>query len=61
VCVFIATVTFLPSPCLATIDEYTYILTDWLEGFMKYAIEMGSGDIIYIPSFVNTGKVKVRP
>jgi hypothetical protein len=26
-----------------------------MEGFIKYAIEMGSGAVIYIPSFVNIG------
>jgi hypothetical protein len=26
-----------------------------MEGFMKYAIEMGSGAMIYIPSFIKTG------
>jgi uncharacterized RmlC-like cupin family protein len=25
--------------------------------FMKYAIEMGSGDMIYIPSFIKIGSV----
>jgi hypothetical protein len=25
------------------------------EGFMKYAVEMGSGAMIYIPSFINIG------
>jgi hypothetical protein len=24
-------------------------------GFIKYAVEMGSGAIIYIPSFIKTG------
>jgi hypothetical protein len=26
-----------------------------MEGFMKYAVEMGSGAMIYIPSFINIG------
>jgi hypothetical protein len=26
--------------------------THRLEGFMKYAVEMGSGAMIYIPSFI---------
>jgi hypothetical protein len=42
-CVFVAAVTFLPSRCLAT---------DWWEVFMKYAVQMGSGAMIYIPSFM---------
>jgi hypothetical protein len=25
------------------------------DGFMKYAVEMGSGAMIYTPSFINTG------
>jgi hypothetical protein len=29
--------------------------TDWREGFMKYAVGMGSGAMIYIPSFIKTG------
>jgi hypothetical protein len=51
-CVFVAAVTFLPSRCLATIRGYTYRRTDSSEGFMKYAIEMSSGAMIYIPSFI---------
>jgi hypothetical protein len=31
---------------------YTYRHTDWWEGFMKYTFEMGSGAMIYIPSFI---------
>jgi hypothetical protein len=38
-CVFVAEVTFLQSRRLATIGGYT----DWWEGFMKYAAEIGSG------------------
>jgi hypothetical protein len=29
--------------------------TDWWQGFMKYAVEMGSGAMIYIPSFIKFG------
>jgi hypothetical protein len=29
--------------------------TDWWEGFMKYAFELGSGAVIYIPSFIKIG------
>jgi hypothetical protein len=32
---------------------YTYRHTDCREGFMKYTVEIGSGAMIYIPSFVN--------
>jgi hypothetical protein len=51
-CVFIATVTFLLSCCLAT---YTYRHPDCWEGFKKYAVEMGSSAMIYMPSFMKTG------
>jgi hypothetical protein len=34
---------------------YTYRHTDWWEGFMKYDVEMDSGAMIYIPSFIKTG------
>jgi hypothetical protein len=34
---------------------YTDRHTDWWEGFTKYAVEMGSGVMTYIPSFMNTG------
>jgi hypothetical protein len=33
---------------------YTYRHTDGWEGFMKYDVEMGSGVMIYIPSFIKT-------
>jgi hypothetical protein len=26
-----------------------------MEGFMYYAVEMGSGGMIYVPSFINIG------
>jgi hypothetical protein len=35
--------------CLETIQEYTH--THGLIGIVKYAIEMGSGAMMYIPSF----------
>jgi hypothetical protein len=66
-CVPVATVTFLPSRCLATIEGflpsrflatiegYAYRHTDYWEGFMKYAVGMGSGTTKYIPSFINIG------
>jgi hypothetical protein len=31
---------------------YIYRHKDWLEGFMNYAVEMGSGSVIYTPSFI---------
>jgi hypothetical protein len=33
---------------------YKYRHTDWWEGFMKYANEMGSAAMIYLRSFINT-------
>jgi hypothetical protein len=33
---------------------YTYRYTAW-EGFMKYVVEMGSGAMTYIPSFIKIG------
>jgi branched-subunit amino acid transport protein len=54
-CIFVAAATFLLSRCLATIRGYTYRYTDWWERFMKYAVEMGSVAIVYIPSFIKSG------
>jgi hypothetical protein len=54
-CVFVAAVKFLPSRCLTKLREYIYRHTDWWEGFMKYVVEMGSGAMIYIPSFIKIG------
>jgi hypothetical protein len=54
VCAFVAAVTFLKSRCLSTIED-THIDTDWWEGFMKYAVEMGSGAMIYIKSLIKIG------
>jgi hypothetical protein len=54
-CVYVAAVTCLPRRCPATIKGYTFKHTDSWEGFMKYAVEMGSGTTIYIPSFIKIG------
>jgi hypothetical protein len=35
-----------------TPQEHTYKHTDWWEGFFKYAVEMGSVAMIYIPSSI---------
>jgi hypothetical protein len=47
----------LQSRCLAKIKNYTYRHTDRWEGFMKHAVEMGSGAMIYsyVPSFIKNG------
>jgi hypothetical protein len=37
------------------IGGYTCRYTDRWEGFMKYAVEMGSGAMAYIPSFIQIG------
>jgi hypothetical protein len=52
---FVATGTCLANHCQATIREYTYRHTGWRAGFMKYAVEIGLGATMYIPSFVKTG------
>jgi hypothetical protein len=36
-------------------DGYTYRHTDSWEAFMKYAVEMGSGAVICILSFIKIG------
>jgi hypothetical protein len=45
----------LLSRCLATVGAYTYGHTGWLVGFMKYAVETGSGVMINIPCFIKIG------
>jgi hypothetical protein len=52
VCVLVAPGTFLLSRFLATIRGYEYRHTDWREGFIKYAVDTGSGAVMYIPSFI---------
>jgi hypothetical protein len=41
--------------CLATIGGIHIQTHRLIGGFMKYAVEMGSGVMIYIPSFITTG------
>jgi hypothetical protein len=53
--VFVTAVNFSPNRCVATIGGYTYRHIDQWEGFMKYAVEMGSDAMIYIPSIIKTG------
>jgi hypothetical protein len=56
VCAFVAAVTFSSDRFLTTIrDTHTYIHTGCWEGFMKYAVEVGSGAMIYIPSSIKIG------
>jgi hypothetical protein len=54
---FVAAETVLQSRCLEMIGRYTYRHTDWWEGFMNYANEMGSGAMIYIPVFIKIGSM----
>jgi hypothetical protein len=66
-CVFVTTVTFLPSRCLETIggfyrteqlpskDTGIHIQTRRCKGFFNQAVEMGSGAVIYIPRFIKIG------
>jgi hypothetical protein len=35
--------------------KFTYRHTDWWEGFMEFAVEMGLGAMIFIPSYVKIG------
>jgi hypothetical protein len=58
---FVAAGTSLSSSYLAMIGGHTYRHTDWWEGFMKYAVEMSSGVMIYIRSFIkiNSGIQKL--
>jgi hypothetical protein len=44
----------LPSLCLVTVGGI-HIQTHRWQGFMKYAVEIGSGAMIYIPSFIKIG------
>jgi hypothetical protein len=48
-------VTFILNHCLAPTEGYAYRHTDWWEGFMKYAVEIGLVAILFIPSFTNIG------
>jgi hypothetical protein len=73
-CVFVTAVTFLPSRCLAptggflpsrclaTLGGCTYRHTDRWEGLSNESVEMGSGAMIYIPSFIKirSGIKKLR-
>jgi hypothetical protein len=50
-CISVAMTTFSPIRSRATIGN-THIHTDGWEEFMKYAVEMDSVAMIYIPSFI---------
>jgi hypothetical protein len=54
-CVFVAMVTILPRLCLATTGGIHIETRRQIEGFMQYAVEMGSGVMIYIPRFIKVG------
>jgi hypothetical protein len=44
-----------PSRCLATIGGCTYRHTDWCEGLFNQTVELGSGAVIHVPSFIKIG------
>jgi hypothetical protein len=46
-----------PEPLPSNDKGYIYRQTDRREEFIKYAVEMGSGPMIYTPSFINIGSV----
>jgi hypothetical protein len=50
--VFVDAILFLLSRCLVTTAGYTFRGIDWWEIFMKWAVEIGSGAMIYVPSFI---------
>lgn len=50
--VFVAVQMCLLSCCLATVRGYTCGHKDCCEGFMMYAVEVGSRSMIYILSFI---------
>jgi hypothetical protein len=47
-CIFLVALSSLRSRCLSTVIVYTYRHTGWWEGFMKYAVQMSSGAMIYV-------------
>jgi hypothetical protein len=53
--VFVAAVKLLKSRCPAAV-EYTHTERDWWEGFMKYAVEVGSRAMTCIQIFIKIGK-----
>jgi hypothetical protein len=54
-CVFVATVTLFTEPLPSNNRGYTYRHIGGQEGFMKYAVEMGSVAVIYISGSIKTG------
>jgi hypothetical protein len=56
-CVFVAAGTVPRAVAWRRWSGEIRIQTDWWERFMKYAVEIGSGVIIYIASFVKIGSV----
>jgi hypothetical protein len=43
------------SPLPSNERRDAYIDTDWREGFIKYAVKMGSVAMILVPSFITIG------
>jgi hypothetical protein len=67
-CIFLIAGTCFPSRCLAMKGGIrftkplpnndrrdTHTDTGWWEGFITYTVKMGSGAMIYVPSFMKTG------
>jgi hypothetical protein len=46
-----------PFPCNDRRDTITDTQTDWGGGVMKYAVEMGLGAMMYVPSFIKIDSV----
>jgi hypothetical protein len=55
--VFVATENCPPSRCLVTIRWDTLQKHRLIRGMNEVAVEMGSGAMIYIPSFIKIGSV----
>jgi hypothetical protein len=53
-CVFVGVVTFSPSRCLANAGGYTY-RHRLLGGIMRYAAQMASCPMIFIPNLIKIG------
>jgi hypothetical protein len=53
--VFVAKEIRLPSRCLATTGGYILRYVDRSKEFLKHAVEMGSGAMIFFPSFIKIG------
>jgi hypothetical protein len=55
-CIFVAIVTFLPNRCIELVGGYR-CRHRLIGGIYEIAVEMGSGSMIYIPSFIKIGSL----